>query len=624
MSKPGPTAPAPTTHRLRFPELDRDVLVRAQETIFQSARRNGLRIVGACGGRGSCGTCVVQIVEGEVERLRGLAPELPDADADADVRLGEAAKPGQKKWQRACQLEVRSDCTVMVAPRSLALIVRADVDTAGPGESLPLDPAVVAYDLRLPCATLADPVSDDVRVARALGLGVVTLDLSAAQRLSSLLRADDWSLRAYRHGNELIGFAPAESRTLGLAVDLGTTNIAGFLIDLDTGQRLASLGIENPQTAWGADLISRINYAMQGAAQAQELRDAVVAALNGLAHDLCRAVGLTPELIVDAVICGNTAMQHVLLGLAVRQLGRAPFVAAVRPAMDLKARDVGLDFCPGAWVHVGSGVGGFIGGDHVAALLATQQRWQGLNTSLVMDIGTNTEISLIHDGRIFCASCPSGPALEGGHISCGMRAAAGAIERVAMENGRIAVRTIGDTRPVGLCGSGVLDALSALRRAHMINAGGRLLAGHPDVVEIEGKRAAQLAPGVHVTQNDVRAVQLAKAAIRTCVDLLLLEQGLQEQSLERVIIAGAFGAYIDIGSGVDIGLFPDLPLGRFEQVGNAAGLGVSQMLASVTARVSAGEIAASCNYLELSTRSEFQKVFLHHIGFPSSTLRSSV
>ena len=622
VSSPEPTVPTPVVHRLRFPELEREISVREQETIFQSARRNGLRIVGACGGRGSCGTCVVQVVEGEVERLHGPVSELPDSDADVD--LGEAVTPGKKKWQRACQLEVRGNCTVMVAPRSLAPIVRADVDTAGLGELLPLDPAVVAHNLRLPCATLADTVSDDARVARALGLVDLTLDLSAARRLSSRLRADDWSLRAYRRGNELIGFAPVGSRTLGLAVDLGTTNIAGFLIDLDTGQRLVSLGLENPQVAWGADLISRINYAMQGAAQAKELRDAVLAALNGLAHDLCRAVGLTQELIVDAVICGNTAMQHVLLGLAVRQLGRAPFVAAVRPAMDLKARDMGLDFCPGAWVHVGAGVGGFIGGDHVAALVATQQHWQGLRTSLVMDIGTNTEISLIHDGRIFSASCPSGPALEGGHISCGMRAAAGAIERVAMEKGRIAVRTIGDTRAVGLCGSGVLDTLSALRRAHMVNAGGRLLAGHPDVVEIGGKRAALLAPGVHFTQNDVRAVQLAKAAIRTGVNLLLSEQGLQEQSLERVVIAGAFGAYIDLHSGVDIGLFPDLPLARFEQVGNAAGVGVRQMLTSATARVSAGEIAASCNYLELSTRTEFQKVFLHHIGFPSDTSRSSV
>jgi uncharacterized 2Fe-2S/4Fe-4S cluster protein (DUF4445 family) len=202
-----------------------------------------------------------------------------------------------------------------------------------------------------------------------------------------------------------------------------------------------------------------------------------------------------------------------------------------------------------------------------------------------------------------------------------MRAADGAIERVLMENGRIAVRTIGGLAPVGLCGSGVLDALAVLRSAHIVNAGGRLAAGHPDVIEQDGKRCAVLAPGVHFSQDDVRAVQLAKAAIRTGVDMLLRDQGLHEQDIQRFIIAGAFGAYIDVASGIAIGLFPDLPLDRFEQVGNAAGLGVRQMLASQSARKRASELAATCQYVELSTRSEFQKTFLHHIGFPSDITR---
>jgi uncharacterized 2Fe-2S/4Fe-4S cluster protein (DUF4445 family) len=424
-----------------------------------------------------------------------------------------------------------------------------------------------------------------------------------------------------QRGHELIDFASIGSRTLGLAVDLGTTNAAAFLIDLESGARLASLGIENPQTAWGADLISRINYAVRSDAAREELRAAAITAINALAHDLCHAVGARREEIVDAVICGNTAMHHLLLGLPVQQLGRAPFVATVRAGMDLKARDLGLSIAPGAYVHIVANVGGFVGGDHVTALLATQDRWQNSRAGLVMDIGTNTEISLIHDGQILSASCPSGPALEGGHISCGMRAADGAIERVLMENGRIAVRTIGGLAPVGLCGSGVLDALAVLRSAHIVNAGGRLAAGHPDVIEQDGKRCAVLAPGVHFSQDDVRAVQLAKAAIRTGVDMLLRDQGLHEQDIQRFIIAGAFGAYIDVASGIAIGLFPDLPLDRFEQVGNAAGLGVRQMLASQSARKRASELAATCQYVELSTRSEFQKTFLHHIGFPSDITR---
>jgi uncharacterized 2Fe-2S/4Fe-4S cluster protein (DUF4445 family) len=260
-------------------------------------------------------------------------------------------------------------------------------------------------------------------------------------------------------------------------------------------------------------------------------------------------------------------------------------------------------------------VGGFIGGDHVTALLATEDSWSECQTALVMDIGTNTEISLIHEGRFFSASAPSGPALEGGHIGCGMRAAEGAIERVRIEKGRLRVETIGGKKAIGLCGSGVLDTLAILHGGGLVNDQGRLAPAHEDIVKDGKKRAVRLAEGVHFTQDDVRAVQLAKAAIRTATELLLDEAGLQEGAIERFIIAGAFGTYIDIESGVRIGLFPDLPRERFQQVGNAAGVGIRQMLASTTARARAKSLAESCRYMELSSRSDFQKRFLHHIGF---------
>ncbi len=232
-----------------------------------------------------------------------------------------------------------------------------------------------------------------------------------------------------------------------------------------------------------------------------------------------------------------------------------------------------------------------------------------------MDIGTNTEISLIHGGRILSASCPSGPALEGGHISCGMRAADGAIERVRAEDGRLKVEAIGRKTPVGVCGSGVLDTIAALRQLGLLNSGGRLEGAHPDLGEVDGKRAAILAPGVSFSQADIRAVQLAKAAIRTGTDLLLAEAGIGEADIGRFIIAGAFGAYISVESGVAIGLFPDMPRERFAQVGNAAGAGVRMMLASAEARREAATLARACEYIELSTRGEFQKTFMHHIGF---------
>ena len=585
---------------LQFPQLQRTISTRGSESLFQSARRQGVRIVGACGGRGTCGSCMVSVHDGEVEALAGATA------ADAGKR---------KKWVRACQVTARTDCTIEVAPRSLAPVVRANVEVGGEAETLPLDPDVVNRDVRVPEATLEDHLSDLERVARAIGEPISLFDLDAVRQLSRTLREANWSARLRLRAGELIDVAAPGTRTLGLAVDLGTTNAAGFLIDLQDGRRIASLGLENPQMAWGADLISRINHAIAGPEAADELRTVAVTAINALAHDLCVGIGARVTEIVDVVICGNTAMHHLLLGLPVRPLARAPFVAAVRDGMDIKARELGIGVCPGAYVHVAPNVGGFVGGDHVTALLATEALWGATTTSLVMDIGTNTEISLIHDGVVRSASCPSGPALEGGNISCGMRAAQGAIERVGVQAGRLTARTIGRKPAVGLCGSGVLDALAALRRAGIVDERGRIGQSHPDVGDEAGQRHAVLAPGVHFTQADVRAVQLAKAAVRTATDLLLREAGLSAGAVERFIIAGAFGAFIDVASGMEIGMFPALPRERFQQVGNAAGAGVRQMLASKQARARANELAADCRYIELSTHGDFQRVFMRNIGF---------
>lgn len=622
MKAPPREGSAVASHSLSFPELERTIASREDETLYQSARRHGVRLVGACGGRGTCGTCVVRVTDGDVVRVHAERADVPAADTDDDTVIH-----NHRRWLRACQVSARSDCSIEVAPRSLATVLRAETDT-GAKEVLRLEPSVIAVTIVVPQATLADHVADAERVLRQLGNSRLSLDLAAARQLPQALRQDaqagQWTLKAWQRGDELIGFGPAGRRTLGLAVDLGTTNAAAFLVDLESGERLASLGMENPQAAWGADLISRINYAIRDAAASAELRLAAVEAINALAHDLCRSVGQATTDIVDAAVCGNTAMHHLLLGLPVRQLGRAPFVAAAHHAMDIKARDLGLDLAPGAWLHLAPNVGGFVGGDHVAALVATEPEWRGCDSCLVMDIGTNTEITLLHRDRFLSASAPSGPALEGGHISCGMRAALGAIEHVSLVDGRLAVETIGGKAAVGLCGSGVLDAVCVLHRAGLINDQGRLAQAHPDIVAQGRKRAARLAADVYFTQDDVRAVQLAKAAIRTATEMLCDEAGVAATDVQRFIIAGSFGAYIDVDSGIATGLFPALPRERFLQVGNAAGVGVRQMLASTAARSRAAELADACRYLELSSRADFQKTFLHHIGFPKQPPQGSL
>jgi uncharacterized 2Fe-2S/4Fe-4S cluster protein (DUF4445 family) len=568
----------PLAHPVRFANLDREAACRPGETVFQAARHAGIRIVGACGGRGACGTCLVRVVSGEYETRE-------DARADG--------------WLRACKLVPLGPCTVELAPRSAAPIVRTEVGARA--AHIVLDPTVRVHDLALTPPTLDDPQADADRLLQALSReGISALDFALVRHIPGLLRKHGWRVRAVSRATEVVAVSPPAARVLGLAVDLGTTNAAGFLVDLQTGERLGTLGIENPQSSFGADVVSRVNHAIRASGGAAELQAAAVVGIGELARDLCEAAGAAVEEIVEVAVCGNTAMHHLLAGLPVAQLGRAPFVPAVTFSLEIKSRDLGL---PGAVAYLLPNIGGFVGGDHVAALLATEEEWRG-RTALVIDIGTNTEVSLIDPQGIATVSCPSGPALEGGHISCGMRAAEGAIERVYAREGRLEVKAIGEVPPVGVCGSGVVDAIAAFRALDLIDRGGRIAGGAREIA---------LAPGVAFTQADVRAVQLAKAAIRAGIDLLLEKNNVPD--IERVFIAGAFGEYLGIEAAVAIGLLPPLPLERIEQVGNAAGAGVAMALASSTSRARAADLAACCRYLELGTLPQFQKTFVRRIGF---------
>jgi len=418
-------------------------------------------------------------------------------------------------------------------------------------------------------------------------------------------------------GEEVISVAPRPSPVLGFAVDLGTTKIAGYLVDLKNGRPLASRGLMNPQISYGEDIISRIQATLEAESGGYDMQRIVVDALSRLASDLCREAGAAMTDIVDAVIVGNTAMHHLFLGLPVKQLVVAPFVPAVSRALDCKARDMGLSFASGAYVHFLPNIAGFVGGDHMAMLLAvTQMKPSGL--VMALDIGTNTEVSLIDGETISSVSCASGPAFEGYHIRHGMRAARGAIEKVRMENNTIQIQTIDDAPPSGICGSGVLDAMAQLFLEGVVDGSGRMLEGHPRVrtgtdsreflLVAEGESGAPAA--VVLTQHDIRELQLAKAAIRTGIQVLLETSGRKEQELDQVLIAGAFGSYIDMSSAVAIGMMPGLPMDRFTQVGNAAGMGARMALISATQRVKAQTLASKVKYVELGSAPHFTETFL--------------
>lgn len=314
-------------------------------------------------------------------------------------------------------------------------------------------------------------------------------------------------------------------------------------------------------------------------------------------------------------------MQHFLLGLPVTGLARAPFVSTMRGGVDVKARHLGLEAAPGAYVHVFPGIAGFVGGDHVAALLAFETR--GVKgTSLLLDIGTNTEISLLRGNKILTVSCPSGPALEGGEISWGMRAMPGAIEAVYLVDGKLAYKTIEDRPAEGLCGSGVIDLVAKLLQVGAINFRGRLSADHARVREQRGMREFVIVdeterdgPAITFHQDDMRAVQLAKASIRAGIDTLLAAANIEAHELELVAIAGAFGTFISVESAIAIGMLPDIPLDRFEQIGDAAGLGARLAAVSCPLRARAAQLARQVQHVEMAGTARFQSSFVRRINF---------
>ena len=625
--------PFSATVHLDFEPIGRRGPGRTDRALLDAARALGVALTSDCGGQGICGQCRVQLIEGELSEV---------AEAEQGLLTAEDLAAG---YRLACTAYPLSDCKLAVPPESLSAPMRVQV--AGIEAAVDLAPAVRSYLVQMEAPTLhaaqADAANLLARLRSVYGLDVQCCDLTVLRELSPNLRAWHWRCQAVVRGAEVIAVRPvpppadhgsAESettstdhrspitdhRTLGLAIDLGSTSLAGYLVDLETGETLASQGAMNPQISFGEDIISRVVYAQRNPEGGQHLRRAVLEALNQLAGSLCMAAGATRGDILDAVIVGNTAMHHLLLGLPTRQLTAAPFVPTVDQSLDLSAAEVGLELASGAALHILPNIAGFVGADHMAMLLATEQEWQG-RTAIALDIGTNTEISLsLPDGRLTSVSCASGPAFEGYHIKDGTRARPGAVERVRISDGTLVIGTIDDEPPAGICGSGILDAVAQLRLADVLNEAGRMaLDSHPRVREHNNDREFVLveAPadgsgrGVSITQHDVREVQLAKASMQPGIELLLAEHGVALDQIERFIIAGAFGAYIDVPNAVAIGMFPDLPAECFRQVGNAAGAGAKLAVLSTAMRAHAQALRSRITYLELATHPRFARSFAY-------------
>ncbi len=571
------------------------------ETLLECARQLSVDIVSLCGGVGSCEHCKVQVIAGEVSEL---TLEEESILSEKEIEDG---------YRMACKTYARSDIKLHVPPDSLTAPQRTQIE--GLDVDVEVDPLVTGWDAVLTQPTLGSPQSDSANLLASLsaqGAPAESIDFSVQQHLSNLIRQNGWSLRVALRDKEVVAVAPLNTKWLGLAVDIGTTKIAGYLLDMKSGKTLASKGVMNPQISYGEDVVSRIVAASKTPEEGKRLQYLLTNALSEIAADLCEESGTQPEQIVDAVVVCNTAIHHLFLGLPVKQLGLAPYIPTVDDAMDVKARHLDLTIASGAYVHLMPNIAGYVGADHVSMLLATRIA-DAEGVTLAIDIGTNTEICLNNKGKLTSTSCASGPAFEGAHIKFGMRAAPGAIEHVRVEGDRVDIQTIANEPAVGICGSGLLDVVAQLRLNEIVDRGGKMLA-HPMVQKADGKTEFLLAERegldpVTLSQKDVRELQLAKAAIRLGIQSLVEGEGLEENDIDKVLIAGAFGTFIEVKSAIIIGMLPDLPLERFEQVGNAAGTGARLALISKTERAKATEIAQRDGYIELAKMPGFNRKF---------------
>lgn len=594
-----------------FEPIGSRVEVERGSTLLEAAQQAGIEVIALCGGMGSCGTCRMRPLAGRVSDLTSTEQEtLEQEEIEGGIRLG-------------CQMHALSDLKVEIPASSLTTPQRLQIE--GMRLARRLNPPVRAVELDLESARLDDLRSDEVRLRDSLhahGFSEVLVPLSVLRDLPRRLRRQAWSARVVLRGPQVVALLPSHARLLGLAVDMGTTKLAAYLVDLESGEVLARRGAMNPQIGYGEDVVSRIAYADAHEDGHQTLHRILVEAIQGLAEAMCDEAGIAPDQIVEAVMVGNTAMHHFFAGLPVQQLGRAPYVPAVSQALEVKASEVGLRFAPSAMIYMPPNIAGYVGADHVAMLLAADiLASQG--PIMALDIGTNTEISLAIGDRLITCSCASGPAFEGAHIKDGMRAAPGAIERARIDDGSFQLFTIEDRKPIGLCGSGILDVLAEMVRVGALEKSGRFDYKHHLLAKrMDGKAFVLVPPeqagqekGVHITPKDVNEIQLAKGAIRAGMDILLEEAGITAEDLESIIVAGAFGTYLDPKSAIRIGMFPDIPLERYRQIGNAAGGGAIQLLTSLDEREKISEILARDEYIELTTHAGFQDAFMRALHF---------
>jgi len=612
-------ASQPVRVNLTFNE--RAVRVPYGVTLFDAASWNGIAIDSTCGGHGTCKKCRIKIADD------------PPAPSSLDIRAYTAQEINDG-WRLACRTAATRDTEVEVPP----LTTRPKAATVGVGRQVILRPAVQKRYLELAEPSLADQATDLERVVAQLGDLEPRADLAVLRSLGRTLREADYKVTAVVVDDVLIAVEAGDttSRRFGIAFDLGTTTVVATLLDLSTGTPAGVESTLNKQQPFGADVITRISATMMDPGNLDKLKNLARETLAELAHAVCVQGGVEPDEVYEVAVAGNATMTHLVLGIDPEPLGMAPFIMATRLYPEILAADLGLGGVthPRARAVVFPAFGAYVGGDITSGLLASGMD-RDARVRLFVDIGTNCEIVLGNRDWLLATAAPAGPAFEGAAIRCGMRAADGAIEVVTMTPEELGLKVIGDTEPQGLCGSGLVDAVTGLVKVGLLDSSGRFVPedeaasiapGLADRLTMVGKervfvlhwRGTQAEDSIYLSQRDVRELQFAKAAIATGWQILLEQAGLTAADVKQVLLAGSFGSYLSAASAIRIGLVPKVPVMRVVSAGNVAGEGAKMALLSLRERAGGLALLEEVKYVELSDRADFNDRFVEQLPFPAS------
>jgi len=622
--------------------------------VLQAARALGVDIDSVCGGRAICGRCQINIGEGEFAK-HGITSSATHVNETTQVEQRYDRIKGLPAGRRlSCQTQIRGDLVIDVPPESQVhkQVVRKEADT----RAIALDPATHLYFIEVEEPDMHKPSSDLERVYAALkaqwGIENLSCDIGLIASVQKVLRKGEWKItcavfsRPAGGGNRLAAIWPGfHDKLFGLAIDVGSTTIAAHLTDLSSGAVAASAGLMNPQIRFGEDLMSRVSYVMMNPGGEKELTSAIRGALQQLAEEVAKQAGIALTDILEVVLVGNPVMHHLFLGIDPTELGGAPFALADGMALTFPAREMGFALNQGAYAYVLPCIAGHVGAD-AAGVALSEAPHESDEIMLCVDVGTNAEIILGSKKRLLACSSPTGPAFEGAQISCGQRAAPGAIERIRIDAATLEPRykvigcdrwsdepgfeeAIAGTGVTGICGSGIIEAIAEMYLAGIISQDGLMdgsFAARTPRIEpfkrtfnyvIRQPTDESNQPLIRITQNDVRAIQMAKAALYAGVRLLMDKLGINEPA--KIRLAGAFGSHIDMKYAMILGLIPDCDLTRVQSAGNAAGTGARIALLNKAARDEIEHVVRRIEKIETAVEPLFQQHFVEAMAIPHKT-----